>query len=123
MRTYMQNRIKWIALTILIIFSAILGYAGLKDGHNWGGDFSGYIMQAKSIAEGNPHKYIEENRLTVEQSSIWWSTAYPWGMPVLLAPIYMLYGMNMLAFKSLNVVRSEERRVGKECRSRWSPYH
>src|SRR2546425_8467357 len=22
-----------------------------------------------------------------------------------------------------NVVRSEERRVGKECRSRWSPYH
>ena len=23
----------------------------------------------------------------------------------------------------LRVVRSEERRVGKECRSRWSPYH
>src|SRR5688572_5022408 len=22
-----------------------------------------------------------------------------------------------------NVTRSEERRVGKECRSRWSPYH
>ena len=22
-----------------------------------------------------------------------------------------------------NYVRSEERRVGKECRSRWSPYH
>src|SRR3989449_10360557 len=25
--------------------------------------------------------------------------------------------------KSLNNARSEERRVGKECRSRWSPYH
>ena len=24
---------------------------------------------------------------------------------------------------SLIVLRSEERRVGKECRSRWSPYH
>src|ERR1051326_2623338 len=24
---------------------------------------------------------------------------------------------------SLRVIRSEERRVGKECRSRWSPYH
>ena len=23
----------------------------------------------------------------------------------------------------VDVVRSEERRVGKECRSRWSPYH
>ena len=22
-----------------------------------------------------------------------------------------------------NIIRSEERRVGKECRSRWSPYH
>ena len=28
---------------------------------------------------------------------------------------------NLLAGK--NIVRSEERRVGKECRSRWSPYH
>ena len=24
---------------------------------------------------------------------------------------------------SADVQRSEERRVGKECRSRWSPYH
>ena len=24
---------------------------------------------------------------------------------------------------SIVIVRSEERRVGKECRSRWSPYH
>ena len=24
---------------------------------------------------------------------------------------------------TLQEVRSEERRVGKECRSRWSPYH
>src|SRR3712207_9310078 len=23
----------------------------------------------------------------------------------------------------INMLRSEERRVGKECRSRWSPYH
>src|SRR5258707_1605112 len=26
-------------------------------------------------------------------------------------------------FSYINVTRSEERRVGKECRSRWSPYH
>src|SRR2546430_17739447 len=35
--------------------------------------------------------------------------------------------LNRLAFYlspvALAVVRSEERRVGKECRSRWSPYH
>ena len=28
----------------------------------------------------------------------------------------------LLAYLAL-VLRSEERRVGKECRSRWSPYH
>ena len=28
-----------------------------------------------------------------------------------------------IAVKSVKVLRSEERRVGKECRSRWSPYH
>ena len=27
------------------------------------------------------------------------------------------------AFLQTRIVRSEERRVGKECRSRWSPYH
>ena len=28
-----------------------------------------------------------------------------------------------LPYIDLDKVRSEERRVGKECRSRWSPYH
>ena len=40
-------------------------------------------------------------------------------------------GYNAAPFKSQNMAlnsyitanRSEERRVGKECRSRWSPYH
>ena len=27
------------------------------------------------------------------------------------------------AVRAKNIMRSEERRVGKECRSRWSPYH
>ena len=30
---------------------------------------------------------------------------------------------NSLRPKLLSDYRSEERRVGKECRSRWSPYH
>ena len=32
-------------------------------------------------------------------------------------------GMFQIAFFFLVENRSEERRVGKECRSRWSPYH
>ena len=30
---------------------------------------------------------------------------------------------NLLCDKADDFYRSEERRVGKECRSRWSPYH
>ena len=38
-------------------------------------------------------------------------------------PITVFYVV-MLSFTALaGIVRSEERRVGKECRSRWSPYH
>src|SRR3712207_9407128 len=30
---------------------------------------------------------------------------------------------DLTAIASYYLIRSEERRVGKECRSRWSPYH
>ncbi len=32
-------------------------------------------------------------------------------------------GQPAFARSHIDVKRSEERRVGKECRSRWSPYH
>jgi len=38
----------------------------------------------------------------------------------LAAPVFDWSGR---AVGALGIVRSEERRVGKECRSRWSPYH
>src|SRR2546425_5451743 len=36
---------------------------------------------------------------------------------------YVLQFQGQLITSSSNAARSEERRVGKECRSRWSPYH
>ena len=42
---------------------------------------------------------------------------------------FLDYGMTLRAVslgyneRSVALLRSEERRVGKECRSRWSPYH
>src|SRR5260370_32871473 len=34
-----------------------------------------------------------------------------------------LGGMIPMVLQRLDNIRSEERRVGEECRSRWSPYH
>ena len=44
------------------------------------------------------------------------------------AKMYFSEGREIFQYDSLGMqgvpdVRSEERRVGKECRSRWSPYH
>ena len=37
---------------------------------------------------------------------------------------YAPFNLNEQEYRnSEHVYRSEERRVGKECRSRWSPYH
>ena len=38
-------------------------------------------------------------------------------------PEFSVQAFHNGAFKTVTNNRSEERRVGKECRSRWSPYH
>src|SRR3989441_6005530 len=43
------------------------------------------------------------------------------GFPALAAALPVI--VDNLREASIDVRRSEERRVGKECRSRWSPYH
>src|SRR5574341_2538920 len=54
------------------------------------------------------------------------STEQPRGSERLGWAIYALLNAGLIlrvVSEPLLVVRSEERRVGKECRSRWSPYH
>ena len=49
--------------------------------------------------------------------------------PLLVQLFIVFFGLPSLGIKlgsmqtALITLRSEERRVGKECRSRWSPYH
>src|SRR2546426_7071501 len=41
-----------------------------------------------------------------------------------MATLMLIFGAGYVAvFGVFVLLRSEERRVGKECRSRWSPYH
>ena len=44
--------------------------------------------------------------------------AIPYGIAQNIPPLFIHY-----LEKEYHFSRSEERRVGKECRSRWSPYH
>ena len=74
-------------------------------------------------------------RVTVEKAAVnaVMAGCRPEYLPVLLAavecacdPAFNLHGVATSTHFSaplMVVNRSEERRVGKECRSRWSPYH
>ena len=62
------------------------------------------VGSAKKQTMGSKLSYIKKN----------WQLYVFFLMPALLLTII---------FKYLPMGRSEERRVGKECRSRWSPYH
>src|SRR3712207_53008 len=46
-------------------------------------------------------------------------------LPIITTPLFIILADSRIASSDLVLfdVRSEERRVGKECRSRWSPYH
>ena len=63
-----------------------------------------------------------------------WGTVvahWPWGLDVFLdssgevgtVGITWVNDSTIRTNEEYWVLRSEERRVGKECRSRWSPYH
>jgi hypothetical protein len=101
----MKRSTNILVFALLIGSSFLLFWAGIDNDHDWGDDFAGYIMQAQSLVQGTSSAFVAANRITMEQSSYFIGPiAYPWGFPVLLAPIYGLFGVNMLAFKSLNIV-------------------
>jgi len=93
-----------IVFVALIALTSFLVIGELNYGHDWGGDFAAYIKQAKHVIDGNLQAYVDFNRFTIENSSHGLGpTAYPWGYPVLLAPIVANYGVNLLALKSIGV--------------------
>ena len=89
---------------LLILISGLLILGLIDHGQDWGGDFAAYIMQTKSLVEGNPSEFIEANRFTIEHTTYAFApVAYPWGYPAMLAPIYAGFGQNIVALKSVGI--------------------
>jgi hypothetical protein len=96
----MKARIKLTSIFFLFLSSIFLSVSMLTTGHNWGDDFSSYIMQARSISEESQEKFVTDNRFTIDNSARpMGPVAYPWGTPVLLSPFYKIYGLNLPALK------------------------
>ncbi|HTX78443.1 MAG TPA: glycosyltransferase family 39 protein, partial [Longilinea sp.] len=87
-------------LIVILVLSIALGSSYLTRGQDWGDDFAAYIMQAKSIVQGNIPEFIQHNSFTINTSSETVGiTAYPWGYPLIIAPVYAIAGLDLIALK------------------------
>jgi len=87
-------------LIIVVSLSMTIGSSQLTRGHEWGDDFASYIMQAKSILNGETQEFVQHNKITIFESSFQIGPlAYPWGYPLILTPAYALKGLSPLALK------------------------
>src|SRR5258708_2608906 len=93
-----------------------------------------------AMGDGTPFAFEAQSRLTARPEEVWAAVTRPqvlndelgpWfrvpipaaarDLRIDTAPLGVRIGRAWVLL--LGVLRSEERRVGKECRSRWSPYH
>jgi len=87
-------------LIAILILSIALGSSHLTRGQDWGDDFAAYIMQAKSIVQGNMPEFIQRNSFTINTSTEnIGAVAYPWGYPLIIAPVYAIAGLDLSALK------------------------
>src|SRR6266516_2036723 len=73
-----------------------------------------------NVAGVQPGWLRQTARLKVQNLPL---ATWPTGLPSGTAPFWSCTSIRHSSCGSPVLRRSEERRVGKECRSRWSPYH
>ncbi|MEI7846066.1 MAG: hypothetical protein WCK35_09705 [Chloroflexota bacterium] len=89
----------------LVLTSVTVAFFTLTRGELWLDDFAGYLMQAKSILSWSMPDFLLHNSFTVQTSSYPpGPAAYPWGFPLLLAPVYASFGLSPLPLKLVNLI-------------------
>lgn len=68
----------------------------MRQGHIWGDDFALYIGHARNIVEHRPYA---ETRFLWDSASQVSPKMYPPVFPLLLAPVYRFFGLNLIAMK------------------------
>lgn len=94
-------------ITILLI--TIFYSLTIRNGNPWSGDFSQYIMQAKAIVAGNIEGYFNDSRFRIDNSEEPGKSGigplyYPWGFPVMIAPLIFCCGVNFMLLKLFGIM-------------------
>jgi hypothetical protein len=89
-------------LTALIGALSAIHLATLRDGQEWGDDFSLYVAHARNMAEGRP--YADTGYIYNLNNPVVSPRAYPPIFPLLLVPVYLVFGMNLTAMKAFVIL-------------------
>lgn len=91
-----------IPVMLIILAVGTFYFATIRDGHNWGGDFSMYIHHAKNIADGTDY----ENTGYIKNPFYFGigPVTYPPIFPLMLSPIYSWFGLNLTVMKVLVIL-------------------
>jgi len=99
-----MNKRALFILAFIVLAAAGLSFAMLTRGHPWWDDFASYVMQARAILNGDMDEFVRRNAFTVQNSSYPpGPVAYPWGYPLLLAPVVAIFGIHPLALKLVGI--------------------
>lgn len=90
-----------VAALLLVLVITVFYLLTIRQGHNWGDDFSQYIIHARNIVDGIPYK--QTGHIINKVYNIAPET-YPPVFPLLLAPVYYLVGVDLQAFKVIGVL-------------------
>src|SRR3546814_12132651 len=90
-------------------------------------DWSSDVCSSDLLLMGNSPEVIERCRRVYDNHKALTINSIEYGINYTVEAVPPTYPVSALAMRRRSAVRSEERRVGKECvstcRSRWSPYH
>ncbi len=84
-------------LVVAMVIIASLAAISLDSSLRGKGDDAHYVVLAKSIAEGKGFRQINSPRMPME-------TTFPFGFPLLLAPIIKIFGVSIAALKLVPAV-------------------
>ena len=104
----MSLKIKGDCVVALFLMILTLGICVLKmtESFRMVDDSAAYVSQAIALTQGTTSEFIADSVAMIGKYDLKYMTptTYPWGFPMLLAPIYKIFGFNIVAFKSVGVI-------------------
>lgn len=96
-----SSRKSVITSLLVIIAVGIFQLSTIRGGHDWGDDFGMYVGHARNIVEGRPYS---DTGYVFNPEKIIGPKTYPPALPLLLAPVYRVFGIDFRAMKAMLVM-------------------